>query len=83
LRIDNLKLRTKMLIPLALMAIGVLFVAAFGAMRLVGISATASEIIEHRQLAAIELNHAAQIMQAVPHAVFATLLYGENDLAGC
>lgn len=48
-----------MFIPLELMAIGVLFVAAFDAVRLVGVSSTASENIEHRQLAAIELNNHA------------------------
>ena len=76
--IDNLKLRTKVMIPLALMAAGVLAVAAFSAIRLMALSSTASEIIERRDVAAVELNQAAQKMAALPHAVFGILLYGQR-----
>jgi methyl-accepting chemotaxis protein len=79
LKIDNIKLRTKILIPLALMAAGVLAVAAFGATRLARVSSTASEIIERRDLAAMELAQASHLMTAAPHAVFAILLYDKDD----
>jgi methyl-accepting chemotaxis protein len=79
MRIDNLKLRAKLLIPLALMAAGALAVAAFGATRLVSVSSTASEIIERRDLAAMELAQASHLMSAAPHAVFAILLYDKDD----
>ena len=79
MRIDNFKLRTKILIPLALMAAGVLAVAAFGATRLARVSATANEIIERRDLAAMELARASHLMTAAPHAVFAILLYDKDD----
>ena len=79
--IDNLKLRTKVLIPLALMATVVVAMVAFGATRLVGVSATASDIIEKRDLAAVELTRAASAMSGVPHAVFAVLLYDQDDKA--
>jgi hypothetical protein len=64
LKIDNIKLRTKILIPLALMAAGVLAVAAFGASRLARVSSTASEIIERRDLAAMVLAQASHLMTA-------------------
>jgi len=79
--IDNLKLRTKVLIPLALMVAVVMAMVAFGATRLIGVSATASDIIEKRDLAAVELTRAAQAMSGVPHAVFAILLYDQDDKA--
>jgi methyl-accepting chemotaxis protein len=79
--IDNLKLRTKVLIPLALMAAVGVAMVAFGASRLVGVSATASDIIEKRDLAAVELTRAAAAMSGVPHAVFAVLLYDQDDKA--
>ena len=79
--IDNLKLRTKVLIPLALMAAVGVAMVAFGATRLVGVSATASDIIEKRDLAAVELTRAAAAMSGVPHAVFAVLLYDQDDKA--
>ena len=79
LKIDNIKLRTKILIPLALMAVGVLAVAGFGATRLMRVSSMASEIIERRDLAAVELTRASHLMAAAPHAVFAILLYDQDD----
>ena len=82
MRIDNLKLRTKVLIPLALMAMGVLAVAGFGATRLMRVSSTASEIIERRDVAAVELVHASRLMAAAPHAIFAILLYDQNNPQG-
>jgi methyl-accepting chemotaxis protein len=79
--IDNLKLRTKVFIPLALMAAVVLAMVAFGATRLVGVAGTASDIIEKRDLAAMELTRAAGAMSGVTHAVFAVLLYDQDDPA--
>jgi len=81
MNIDNLKLRTKVVIPLTLMAAMVVAMVVFGATRLIGVSATASDIIEKRDLAAVELTRAASAMSGVPHAVFATLLYDQDDKA--
>ena len=77
--IDNLKLRSKVLIPLVLMAIGVLAVAGLGAMRLNSVSSTANNIIERRDLAAVDLNRAARTTAAVPQAIFSILVYDQSD----
>jgi len=79
--IDNLKLRTKVLIPLVVMATMVVAMVVFGATRLIGVSATASDIIEKRDLAAVELTRAANAMSGLPHAIFAVLLYDQDDAA--
>ncbi len=81
MNIDNLKLRTKVVIPLMVMAAVVVAMVAFGATRLIGVSATASDIIEKRDLAAVELTRAAAAMSGVPHAIFAVLLYDQDDAA--
>ena len=81
MNIDNLKLRTKVVIPLIVMAAVVVAMVAFGATRLIGVSATASDIIEKRDLGAVELTRAASAMSGVPHAVFAVLLYDQDDAA--
>jgi methyl-accepting chemotaxis protein len=81
MNVDNLKLRTKVLIPLMVMAAMVVAMVVFGATRLIGVSATASDIIEKRDLAAVELTRAAAAMSGVPHAVFAVLLYDQDDKA--
>ena len=77
--IDNLKLRTKVLIPLVLMAIGVLAVAGFGAARLNALSSTASDIIERRDQAVIELNSAARMITAMPQSIITNLLHDGTD----
>ena len=77
--IDNLKLRTKVLIPLVLMAIGVLAVAGFGAVRLNAVSSTASDIIERRDQAVVELNSAARMINTVPQAIITNLLHDGTD----
>ena len=61
------------------MAAMVVAMVVFGATRLIGVSATASDIIEKRDLAAVELTRAANAMSGVPHAVFAMLLYDQDD----
>jgi methyl-accepting chemotaxis protein len=81
MKVDNLKLRTKVLIPLMVMAAVVVAMVVFGATRLIGVSTTASDIIEKRDLAAVELTRAASAMSGVPHAVFAVLLYDQDDKA--
>src|SRR5579872_6791387 len=78
---DNLRLRTKVLIPLALMAAVVLAISTFGASRLIRVSSTAGDIVERRDVAAVELTRAANVMSSVPHVVFALLLYDQNDPA--
>ena len=81
MNIDNLKLRTKVVIPLMVMAAMVVAMVVFGATRLIGVSATASDIIEKRDLGAVELTRAANAMSGVPHAIFAVLLYDQDDAA--
>ena len=66
MKIDNLKLRTKTLMPLIMMALTVLAMVAFGANRLSSVSETASEIIEHRDLAAVTLVRASRSMVLTP-----------------
>jgi len=68
--IDNLKLRTKTMIPLAVMAFVVLAMVGFGAMKLSAISSDASEIIEHRDLAVTQLVRATRLMMMAPYSVF-------------
>jgi methyl-accepting chemotaxis protein len=80
--IDNLKLRTKMLIPLSMMALTVLAMVAFGAMKLSSISLAANEIIDHHALAATTLVRAARSMVLVPYSAMGTLVYDGNSPEG-
>jgi methyl-accepting chemotaxis protein len=77
--VDNLKLRTKVLIPLVLMAIGVLAVAGFGAVRLNAVSSTASDIIERRDQAVVELNSAARMINTISPSIIPDLLHNNTD----
>jgi methyl-accepting chemotaxis protein len=73
--LDDLKLRTKMLIPLGVMALVVLSMVAFGSFKLANLSEKASDIIEHRDLAVTRMVRAARTMTFVPYSVFGTLVY--------
>jgi methyl-accepting chemotaxis protein len=82
MNVDNLKLRTKMLIPLTMMALTVLAMVAFGATKLSGISAAANDIIDHRALAATTLVRATRSMILVPYSVFGSLFYDSDSQEG-
>jgi len=80
--INDLKLRTKSLIPLALMALTVLAMVGFGATKLIGVSSMAREIIEHRDAGAMELARATRSIVYVPYAAFAALAYNSDTPGG-
>ena len=67
--INDLRLRTKSLIPLALMALVMLGMVVFDASRLIGVSETASDIIETRDLAAFKLVRVGRLIVQIPYAV--------------
>jgi methyl-accepting chemotaxis protein len=80
--IDNLKLQTKMLLPLALMAFVVLCMVGFGSFTLSSVSGVASDIIERRDMAVTRLIRASQSMVLAPYAVFGSLIFDGNSQAG-
>ncbi|HXT07373.1 MAG TPA: methyl-accepting chemotaxis protein [Roseiarcus sp.] len=82
MRIDNLRLRTKSLIPLALMALTVIGMVAFGASRLFNVSSSASEIIEKHGLAAEDIAKAGRLVVQIPYAIDAAALNDDNSPAG-
>jgi methyl-accepting chemotaxis protein len=82
MKIDNLKLRTKTLMPLTLMALTVLAMVAFGAMKLSGISVAANDMIDHRALTATSLARAGRNMMMVPYSVFGSLFYDSDSPEG-
>jgi len=82
MNIDNLKLRTKGLIPLVIMTLVVAGMVAFGAAKLAAISDAAGEIIEHRDVAAVDLVRATRAMMEAPYSAFGALLYDPNAPEG-
>ena len=82
MNIDNLKLRTKTLIPLVVMAFVILAMVAFGALNLSSISNKASEIIEHRDMAVSRMIRSSRTMMQAPYSVFGTLLFDSGTPEG-
>ena len=76
--LDNLKLRFKSLIPLALAACTILAMVAFGADRLTEVSGAADAIIQNRDAGAVALANASQRVVLLPYAA---LSVGEYDSA--
>jgi methyl-accepting chemotaxis protein len=79
---DNLKLRTKTLIPLGVMGLAVVAMVALGAFKLTSVGDNASEIIEHRDLGAVHMIRAARRMLQTPYDVFGALIFAEDSPAG-
>ncbi len=80
--IDNLKLQTKMLLPLVLMGFVVLCMVGFGSYNLSSVSGTASDIIERRDLAVTRLIQASREMVLAPYGVIGSLIFDSNGPAG-
>ncbi len=80
--IDNISLRVKLLFPLGLMALTIVAMVALGANRLYSVSASASDIIEKRQLAAADLSRAGRKIIQIPFAIDTAILHNANSEAG-
>ena len=79
---DNLKLRTKTLIPLLVMALVAFAMVAFGASELSKVSDKASEIIERRDMAGTQMARASRYMLLASLSVSGSLLYDSDSPEG-
>eukprot|EP01037_Dinobryon_pediforme_P017497 gene17497-17694_t len=79
---DNLKLKTKTLFPLILMALVVVGMVAFSAVKLGSISGTANEIITKRDKGISFLIRGSRRMQEVAYNTFGMLAYDNDSDAG-
>ncbi len=82
MRIDDLKLRTKGLAPLAIMFVAVAAMAGFGATQLMRLSREAGEIIAHSDKAAVYAARASSAMLMAPYSVFGALVYDGSSPEG-
>ena len=82
MNIDNLKLRTKILVPLMLMALAVAGLGVFSAVELSNVSATASDIIEHRDRTVSLMARAARNLLQAPYDVYASWIFDGDSPAG-
>lgn len=82
MRIDNLKLRTKALIPLLVMSLAVFGIVGFGAYRLNDLATNAGEIIAHRDKAAIFIARATGTTMMTPYSAFGALVYDGSSPEG-
>lgn len=82
MKIDDFKLRTKILLPLALMGMAMAGVVGYGVLRLDGVSGDANEIIQHRDKAAVYVARLAYTMMMAPYSVFGALVYDGSSPEG-
>ena len=82
MKIDNLKLRTKAMIPLLVMSLAVFGIVGFGAYRLDSLARSAGEIIAHRDKAAILVARATGTTMMAPYSVFGALVYDGSSPEG-
>ena len=82
MKIDDLKLRTKILLPLVLMGLAMTGVVGFGVLRLDGVSSDANSIIQTRDRAAVYVARLAYTMMMAPYSVFGALVYDGSSPEG-
>ena len=80
--IDDLKIRTKTLVPLGLMCLTALAMVAFSATRLMDVSHKASQIIERRDIAALNLSIAGRAIVYIPYSIFGAILFDSASPQG-
>jgi methyl-accepting chemotaxis protein len=72
---NNMKLRTKSLLPLGITAATILAMVALGANRLMDVSGMARQLVEHRDIGALNISRAGKSIAYIPASVFAAVLY--------
>jgi methyl-accepting chemotaxis protein len=82
MRIDDLKLRTKALLPLLIMVATVIVMVAYGALRLSEISSNANVIIQNRDKGALQMARASRRMTLLGDDVLAVNTFDSNSPAG-
>ena len=82
MNINDLRFRTKSLIPLSLLALTLAGSVLFGASRLVDVSSTASTIIENRDAGLVKLVRANRLSVTILNALDGALLYDNDSAAG-
>ncbi len=80
--IDDFRLRTKILVPIGMMAVTMLAMVAFGANRLFSVSDAASKIIEQRDVATVKIARAGRLLVEIPYAVDGVILNDDDTPAG-
>ena len=79
---DDLKLRTKIFIPIGLMALTVLAMIGLGATRLTALSEASNDIITKSDRAELELSRAARSVVYLSYSVLAVIVYDNGTPNG-
>jgi methyl-accepting chemotaxis protein len=82
MNINDLRLRTKSFIPLAVLALTVVGIVGFGASRMNAIGNFAADIVENRDVAALKISRAARAVVYIPYSVDGALLNDNDSAAG-
>jgi methyl-accepting chemotaxis protein len=80
--VNNLKLGAKTLLPIALMAAIIVAMVAFGGLKLSGVSAIASDMIERRAVGTLEIDRARVSVANIVYDVFGALTFDSNEPSG-
>ena len=80
--IDDLKFRTKSMIPLIVIAIAVCVMVGFNARQSTEFSRAASDVIEHRDVAVTKLVRATRLATLIPYSILGSLVYDSDKPEG-
>jgi len=79
---DTLSLRTKALVPMALMGFVIIAMVVLGGLKLSGLSATTGDVIERRALGALALSRVRGVLMGAAYDVFGALDFGGDAMQG-
>ena len=79
---DNMKFRTKSLVPLVVMAIAICAMVGFNARQMTDFSRAASDVIERRDVAVDRLIRASRLVTTIPYSVLGSLAYDASKPEG-
>ena len=82
MKLDNMRLRTKSLIPLGVMYFAMLFIAGFAAYRLHDVSDQANDIISNKDKAAMYIARASREAMMAPYSAFGALTFEGSSPEG-
>jgi methyl-accepting chemotaxis protein len=80
--LNDLKLRTKTVIPVAIMGLMLIAMVVLGASQLNDVSSEAGNLIENRDTADLELSRAIRSVVVVPYSVFGSVMYDSESAGG-
>ena len=79
MRLDDCRLRTKLLMPLVISSVAIAAIAGFGSSKLQATASSAQEIIQHRDIAVVKIARVARMLVQVQNYAYVRLANSQDS----